>query len=73
MRNNKLWQLAALLVCCAMAVMSSCSSVGNQSNGGTTSGKADLVVYGKIYTAEDNKIVEAFAVVLKSKTAYMPT
>ena len=25
-------------------------------------GKADLVVYGKIFTSEDNKIVEAFAV-----------
>ncbi len=28
----------------------------------TSAGKADLVVYGKIFTSEDNKIVEAFAV-----------
>ena len=27
-----------------------------------SAGKADLVVYGKIFTSEDNKIVEAFAV-----------
>ena len=27
-----------------------------------TKTKADLVVYGKIFTSEDNKIVEAFAV-----------
>ena len=31
-------------------------------NAATSSGKADLVVYGKIFTSEDNKIVEAFAV-----------
>jgi len=31
-------------------------------NAATGAGKADLVVYGKIFTSEDNKIVEAFAV-----------
>ena len=31
-------------------------------NSAATAGKADLVVYGKIFTSEDNKIVEAFAV-----------
>ena len=31
-------------------------------NSAATGGKADLVVYGKIFTSEDNKIVEAFAV-----------
>ena len=31
-------------------------------NSAVSDGKADLVVYGKIFTSEDNKIVEAFAV-----------
>ena len=30
-------------------------------NSAVSDGKADLVVYGKIFTSEDNKIVEAFA------------
>ena len=28
----------------------------------TSGGKADLIVYGKIFTSDENKIVEAFAV-----------
>lgn len=36
----------------SMAMLSGCNSKP----------KADLVVYGKIYTAESNQIVEAFAV-----------
>ncbi len=36
------------------------TSYGGISN--ARAGKADLVVYGKIFTSEDNKIVEAFAV-----------
>ena len=31
-------------------------------NAATSADKADLVVYGKIFTSEENKIVEAFAV-----------
>lgn len=37
-----------------------CGTNSNSTGGG--GGKADLVVYGKIFTSEDNKIVEAFAV-----------
>ena len=38
---------------------------GNDKSAATSGGSdkpADLVVYGKIFTSEDNKIVEAFAV-----------
>ncbi len=52
MRKSKLWMIAAILICSTMAVLTSCNSKPT----------ADLVVYGKIYTAEDNKIVEAFVV-----------
>ena len=44
--------IAVMSVIIGMGMLSSCKN--------NTS--ADLVVYGKIYTAEDNKIVEAFAV-----------
>ncbi|MBO5629307.1 MAG: amidohydrolase family protein [Aeriscardovia sp.] len=46
----KNWVLAVILICGAMSVLTSCAD------------KADLVVYGKIFTAEGNQIVEAFAV-----------
>ena len=52
MKKNKLWVLAAILICGTMAVLTSCNSKPT----------ADLVVYGKIYTAEGNQVVEAFAV-----------
>ena len=44
--------IAALTVIFGMGMMTSCNSKPS----------ADLVVYGKIYTAESNQIVEAFAV-----------
>ena len=44
--------LAAILLCCTMAVMTSCKSKPT----------ADIVVYGKIFTSDNNQIVEAFAV-----------
>ena len=44
--------IAAILICGTMAVLTSCDSKP----------AADLVVYGKIYTAEGNQVVEAFAV-----------
>ena len=52
MKKNKLWMLVAILICGTMAVLTSCK---NQPT-------ADLVVYGKIYTSDNNKVVEAFAV-----------
>lgn len=41
-----------------------CGESNNAASGGNTAsdGKADLVVYGKIFTSENNQIVEAFAV-----------
>ena len=44
--------LATILLCCTMAVLTSCKSKST----------ADLVVYGKIFTSDNNQIVEAFAV-----------
>ena len=44
--------LATILLCCTMAVLTSCKSKPT----------ADLVVYGKIFTSDNNQIVEAFAV-----------
>ena len=52
MKKSKLWMFAAILICGTMAVLTSCNSKP----------VADLVVYGKIYTAEGNQVVEAFAV-----------
>jgi predicted amidohydrolase YtcJ len=54
--------IVVLSVIIAMGMLASCSSNDNPSNGGSTSEKADLVVYGKIFTSDDNKVVEAFAV-----------
>ena len=44
--------IAVMSVIIGMGMLTGCNSKQT----------ADLVVYGKIYTAEDNKIVEAFAV-----------
>ena len=52
MKKSRLWMLAAILLCCTMAVLTSCKSKST----------ADLVVYGKIFTSDNNQIVEAFAV-----------
>ena len=54
--------IAVLSVIVGMSMLASCSSNDNPSSGGSTSEKADLVVYGKIFTSEGNQIVEAFAV-----------
>ena len=45
-----------------MGMLAGCSSSDNPSGGGTAPEKADLVVYGKVFTSEGNQIVEAFAV-----------
>ena len=50
--NRLLSSIVVMTVIIGMGMLASCKS--------DTS--ADLVVYGKIYTAEDNKVVEAFAV-----------
>ena len=52
MKWNKLWMLAAILICGTMTILTSCKSKPT----------ADLVVYGKIYTSDSSKVVEAFAV-----------
>ena len=52
MKKSKLWMLATLMICGTMAVLTSCNSKPT----------ADLVVYGKIFTSENNQIAEAFAV-----------
>ncbi len=52
MRKSKLWMLAAIIISGMMAILTGCQ--GQPS--------ADLVVYGKIFTSDNNQIVEAFAV-----------
>lgn len=59
MKKLKLWMLAAILICVS-GVFTSCSSKND--NEVKDEDKADLVVYGKIYTAEGDQVVEAFAV-----------
>ena len=49
--------IVVLSVIIAMGMLASCSSNDNPSNGGSTSEKADLVVYGKIFTSESNKVL----------------
>ena len=64
MINFKKWMLAAILIC-GTSVFTACSSnEDNPSKGDIPSEKtiADLVVYGKIFTAEGNQIAEVFAV-----------
>ena len=64
MRNLKKWMLAAILICGTSVFMACSSNEDNPSKGDIPSEKtiADLVVYGKIFTAEGNQIAEAFAV-----------
>ena len=52
MKRFYAWMLAAILICGTIAIMTGCKSQP----------KADLVVYGKIFTSDNNQIVEAFAV-----------
>ena len=54
--------IVVLSVIIGMGMLASCSSNDKSGNGGSTFEKADLVVYGKIFTSDDNKVVEAFAV-----------
>ena len=43
-------------------MVAGCGNDKSAASGGGSDKPADLVVYGKIFTSEDNKIVEAFAV-----------
>ena len=54
--------VAVVSVFASTSMLASCSSNDNPSSGSATAEKADLVVYGKIFTSENNKVVEAFAV-----------
>lgn len=54
--------ITVMSIIAGTGMLASCSSNDNPSGGDTTSEKADLVVYGKIFTSENNKVVEAFAV-----------
>ena len=60
--SRLLSRIAILSVIIGMGVLTSCSSNDKPSSGDIISEKADLVVYGKIFTAEGNQIAEAFAV-----------
>ena len=62
MMKKMLSCIAVLGIIIGMGMLASCSSKDNPSSEATISEKADLVVYGKIYTAEGNQVVEAFAV-----------
>ena len=57
MKQLKMWMCAAILIC--GCIITSCT--WNEDNT-TDKGRADLVVYGKIFTSENNQIAEAFAV-----------
>ncbi|MBR3989958.1 MAG: hypothetical protein IKI85_05380, partial [Bacteroidales bacterium] len=50
--------IAVIGLVMGMGMFTYCS----ESDKPSSSEKADLVVYGKIFTAEDNELVEAFAV-----------
>ena len=52
--------IAVMAIIVTMGMLTGCSI--NDNPQGSNSGKADLVVYGKIFTSESNQIVEAFAV-----------
>ncbi|MBQ3361646.1 MAG: amidohydrolase family protein [Prevotella sp.] len=61
MKKNLLMFAASLI--CGASVFTSCTSNNdNSAQEEPTTSKADLVVYGKIFTSENNQIVEAFAV-----------
>ena len=54
--------IVVMSVVLATGMLASCSESDNPAQGGDASEVADLVVYGKIFTSENNQIVEAFAV-----------
>ena len=62
MKKKSLSFIAVMSVVIGMGMLVGCSSVDNPSSGGITPEKADLVVYGKVFTSEGNQVVEAFAV-----------
>ena len=63
MMKKMLSCITVLSVIIGMGMLAGCTSNDdNPSGGGSTSEKADLVVYGKIFTSDANKVVEAFAV-----------
>ena len=53
---------AVICVVIGLGVLAGFSCLGSPSSEASTSEKADLVIYGKIFTSEDSQIVEAFAV-----------
>ena len=62
MKKKSLSFIAVMSVVIGMGMLVGCSSVDNPSSGGITPEKADLVVYGKVFTSEGDQVVEAFAV-----------
>ena len=60
MKKNLLMLAASLI--CGTSVFTSCTSNGDNASGAEEKTSADLVVYGKIFTSNQNQIVEAFAV-----------
>lgn len=61
MMKKKLSCIAVVSIFIGMGMLTNCSVNDNPSKE-DVSKKADLVVYGKIFTAEGNQVVEAFAV-----------
>ena len=61
MMKKKLSCIAVVSIFIGMGMLTSCS-VKDNTGQEDVSEKADLVVYGKIFTSNDNQVVEAFAV-----------
>ena len=61
MMKKKLSYIAVVSILIGMGMLTSCS-VNDNPGKEVVSQKADLVVYGKIFTSEGNQVVEAFAV-----------
>ncbi len=62
LKEKMLSLITVMSMVVGMGMLAGCSSSDNPSGGGTAPEKADLVVYGKVFTSEGNQIVEAFAV-----------
>ena len=54
--------IAVMTMVIVTGMLNGCAQADNPASEATASEKADLVVYGKIFTSENNQIVEAFAV-----------
>lgn len=61
-KKKALLLFAVICVVIGLGVLAGFSCLGSPSSEASTSEKADLVIYGKIFTSEDSQIVEAFAV-----------